>query len=565
MTIVEPAFEMLFVGSEVDAADAGIGETKLAGPALDVARKGAVIMSRVEIAGPHALIVELVRAYNSRMSTPSHRRDLYSVEQIRTLETQALSALHMSGPELMRRAATAALNSLRRRWPQMRHICVHCGPGNNGGDGYLLAVLARAAGMQVEVVALEGSSRGDAAVARAEWLRDGGRIVDWNAHTELPEAELHVDALYGIGLNRAPAAEAARLIDNINASGRPILALDVPSGLHANTGDCPDAAIRADATVTFIASKRGLQTGRAADHVGDLELAMLGVPEHVFQSTQADARLLAAEHLPPRPRYANKGNNGHVLVVGGDHGMAGACRLAAESALRIGAGLVSVATRSEHIPAINAARPELMAHAVESAQQLQPMLDKASVLAVGPGLGRADWGRTLWSAALAPGKSLVLDADGLNLLAEKPCVFSTPVVLTPHPGEAARLLGSKTADVEKDRFAAVRELSRKYKAVVVLKGSGSLIADPDGRLNVCPWGNPGMASGGMGDLLTGVIAALLAQGCDAWHAACLGVGLHARAGDMAAEQGERGLLASDLLGPLRHLVNGTQRSAHRDG
>jgi NAD(P)H-hydrate epimerase len=496
---------------------------------------------------------------------PSHRRDLYSVEQIRVLESAALAALQISGPDLMRRAATAALNSLRRRWPQVRHVCIHCGPGNNGGDGFLLAVLAREAGLQVDLVALGAMSSGDATSARAEWLETGGQIWQWDAESRLPLAELHVDALYGIGLNRVPEPPAARLIECINASGKPVFALDVPSGLNADTGHCLGDAIRADATVTFIAGKRGLQTGRAADHVGELELVTLGVPEYVLQNLPPDAQLLAPEALPPRPRYANKGNNGHVLVIGGDHGMAGASRLAADSALRIGAGLVSVATRVEHIPAMNATRPELMAHAVDGPQQLQPMLEKASVLALGPGLGRAAWGRILWSTALEANKSLVLDADGLNLLASEPRKFTAPTVLTPHPGEAARLLGASTAEIEKDRFAAARELAKKYDAVVVLKGAGSLIADPDGRLDVCPWGNPGMASGGMGDLLTGVIAALLAQGCTAWQAACLGVGLHARAGDLAAEQGERGLLASDLLAPLRTLVNSVPDGGHRDG
>jgi ADP-dependent NAD(P)H-hydrate dehydratase / NAD(P)H-hydrate epimerase len=219
-----------------------------------------------------------------------------------------------------------------------------------------------------------------------------------------------------------------------------------------------------------------------------------------------------------------------------------------------------VATRAEHVHALNATRPELMAHGVDGPQALVPMLEKASVLALGPGLGQAAWGHALWLTALDADKPLVLDADGLNLLSREPRRFSASTVLTPHPGEAARLLGVSTAEVEHDRFAAVRELSRRYGAVAVLKGAGSLIADTDGRLDVCPWGNPGMASGGMGDLLTGVVAALLAQGCSAWQAACLGVSLHARAGDRAAQQGERGLLASDLLAPLRALGNGVPGS-----
>ena len=495
------------------------------------------------------------------MSAYPHRRDLYTVEQVRTMEREALTALGISGHDLMRRAASAALNSLRRHWPQVRHVSIYCGPGNNGGDGFLLGVLAREAGLQVRLVALSTDAHGDAALARSAWEAGGGRVQLWDpdgelAGTDLNGAELLVDALYGIGLNRAPERSVATLIEHINARGVPVLALDLPSGLNADSGHAPGAVVRADVTVTFIAGKRGLHTGRSADLVGVLELASLGVPDSVYVGIRPDAQLLAADALPPRSRYANKGDNGHVLVIGGEHGMAGAVRLAGESALRGGAGLVSVATRVGHVPALNAARPELMAHAVDGPQALESLLERADVLALGPGLGQGAWGHALWLTALDANKPLVLDADGLNLLASEPRTFTAPTVLTPHPGEAARLLGVTTKDVEKDRFAAVRELARRYAAVVVLKGSGSLIADPDGRLDVCPWGNPGMASGGMGDLLTGVVAALLAQGCTPWHAACLGVGLHARAGDRAAQQGERGLLATDLLVPLRALGNG---------
>jgi ADP-dependent NAD(P)H-hydrate dehydratase / NAD(P)H-hydrate epimerase len=498
------------------------------------------------------------------MPVHPYSRDLRTVEQLRTMERASLAALGISGHELMRRAASAALNSLRRHWPQLQHICIHCGPGNNGGDGFLLGVLAREAGLQVELVALSATAHGDAALARAAWEADGGKVQLWDIDGVLPAAELHVDALYGIGLNRAPEPAVVQLIEQINHSGRPVLALDVPSGLNTDTGACPGVAIRACVTVTFIAGKRGLHTGRAADQVGVLELATLGVPDSVYAAMSPDAQLLIADALPPRLRYANKGDNGHVLVIGGEHGMAGAVHLAGESALRAGAGLVSVATRAEHVFALNAARPELMAHGVDGPQALAPLLERAGVLALGPGLGQAAWGHALWLTALDANKPLVLDADGLNLLAREQRRFTVPTVMTPHPGEAARLLGVATREIERDRFAAARELANRYAAVVVLKGSGTLIADSDGRLDVCPWGNPGMASGGMGDLLTGIVAALLAQGCSARRAACLGVGLHARAGDRAAQQGERGLLASDLLAPLRELGNGLS-SCERDG
>lgn len=492
------------------------------------------------------------------MHADRHLRDLYTVEQVRALDRRAIGDLGISGFELMNRAAAAAFTCLCQQWPHARRIVVFCGPGNNGGDGYLLASLAYGAGLGVEVVELSDVAHGDAALARDTWLRDAGITHRWHQDSALPHADAYVDALYGTGLNRAPDAASGALIERINASGIPVLALDVPSGLNADTGHCPGSAIRAQVTVSFIAAKRGMYTGQAATKVGALHVDTLGLPGVLWQGMPVDATLLDAMHLPPRARDAHKGDSGHVLAIGGDHGTAGAIRLCGEAALRAGAGLVSIATRSDNLFALNSARPELMPHGVHGPQDLQTLLARATVLAVGPGLGQGAWGHALWLTALDSGKPLVLDADGLNLLAQEPRRFASPVVLTPHPGEAARLLGKSNADVQTDRFAAARELAQRYGAVVVLKGSGSLIANPDGRLDVCIWGNPGMGSGGMGDLLTGVIAALIAQGCSAWDAARIGVGLHARAGDVAARKGERGLLASDLLEPLRALGNGLE-------
>lgn len=493
------------------------------------------------------------------MTASVHRHELYTVDQVRALDRRAIDTLGIPGYELMQRAAAAALVCLRQHWPHARRIAVYCGPGNNGGDGFLLAALAREAGLQAEVIAL-GDSRGDDAVrARQEFEHGGGIVQAWHEDLPLPAPDVQVDALFGTGLQRALAPDVAALVQRIHAMGKPLLALDVPSGVNADTGAVPGEAIRADVTVMFIAAKRGLYTGFAPGYVGQVQWESLGLPEALWEASRADAQLMEPASLPARPRQAHKGDNGHVLAIGGDHGTAGAIRLCGEAALRAGAGLVSVATRGEHLLALNAARPELMAHEVHGPQALEELLGRATVLAVGPGLGKGAWGHALWMTALDAGKPMVLDADGLNLLADEPRPFAAPTVLTPHPGEAARLLGCDTAAIAADRFAAVRNLARRYGAVAVLKGAGSLVADPDGRVAVCPWGNPGMASGGMGDLLTGIVAALLAQGCDAWQAACLGVGLHARAGDLAARQhGERGLLASDLLEPLRLLLNGRE-------
>ncbi|WHZ20745.1 MAG: NAD(P)H-hydrate epimerase/ ADP-dependent (S)-NAD(P)H-hydrate dehydratase [Rhodanobacteraceae bacterium] len=487
------------------------------------------------------------------MPNPDPQLALYTTAQVRALDQAAIAA-GIPGIELMERAARAAFDALRRRWPQARTLCVLCGPGNNGGDGFLMAALARAAGIQANVVATSEHSVGDAALARERCLREGGRVLQ--VASDLPDADVYVDALFGSGLNRAPSGDAAALIAAVNAQPKPVLALDVPSGLDSDTGVAFAPCVRATATVCFVGWKRGLFTAQGPDQCGERTLATLDIPERIYAQADPDAVLLTPQALPPRHRDSHKGRYGHVLAIGGDLGAGGAVRMCGEAAARVGAGLVSIATREANVGAILSARPELMPQGVHVPRNLEPLLARASVLAVGPGLGQDDWGRGLWQVALDAAKPTVLDADGLNLLAAAPRALPEACVLTPHPGEAAHLLGTTTAGVQADRFAAARALAQQHRAVVALKGAGSLIADPEGRIAVCPWGNPGMASGGMGDVLTGVIAGLLAQGLSPWNAACLGVGLHARAGDLAARAGERGLLASDLFAYLRALVNG---------
>lgn len=487
------------------------------------------------------------------MATPDPQTALFTTAQVRALDRAAIDG-GIPGIELMERAAQSALDVLRRRWPQVRSVCVACGPGNNGGDGFLLAALARRAGLEAHVVAVSDQAAGDAGLARERFLGEGGTLS--SADSPLPEADLYVDGLFGSGLNRAPQGDAARLIVALNAQSKPVLALDVPSGLDSDTGVAFDPCVKAAATVCFVGWKRGLFTAQGPDHCGERSLATLGMSSGVFADQSPDAMLLTPQSLPARPRDSHKGRYGHVLAIGGDLGAGGAVRMCGEAALRVGAGLVSIATREANVAATLAGRPELMPHGVHVPRNLEPLLERASVIALGPGLGRGDWGRGLWELALDAGKPTVLDADGLNLLAESSHSLPEPIVLTPHPGEASRLLGRSTKDVQADRFAAVRALAEKYRAVVVLKGEGSLISGPAGNVALCRWGNPGMASGGTGDVLTGVIAGLLAQGLDAWEAACLGVGLHARAGDLAARAGERGLLATDLFPYLRALVNG---------
>ncbi len=484
---------------------------------------------------------------------------LYTAQAVRELDRLAIERYGIAGLDLMNRAGAAVFGEMRRRWPRARRLAVVCGTGNNGGDGFVVARLARAAGMQVSVL-LPGEAarlKGDAR-ASFEALRAAGVSAHAFSSEALREAELIVDALFGTGLERPLEGIYLEAVNAINHSGVPLIAVDIPSGLHADSGAVQGAAARARVTVSFIGLKQGLFTGRGPAHCGEVVFDDLGVPAAVYSQLAPNALLTRdnelAACLPPRERDAHKGRHGHVLVIGGDAGMAGAARMAALAAARAGAGLVSVATHPQHAAFCNALSPEIMTHAVADARALRPLLQRASVVAVGPGLGMGTWGKPLFDAALDSGLPLIVDADALNLLAQEPA-RREDWVLTPHPGEAGRLLESSAAAVQADRFAAVCAVQARYGGVAVLKGAGTLIAGPGGPLALCAAGNPGMAAGGMGDLLTGVIAGLIAQGLDMQQAARIGVHLHARAGDAVAREGERGMLATDLLPHIRHGVN----------
>ncbi|MFT4198996.1 MAG: NAD(P)H-hydrate dehydratase [Pseudoxanthomonas sp.] len=483
---------------------------------------------------------------------------LHGLAAARALDAAASARIDGGAYALMERAGRAAWQFLAQRWPDARRITVVCGPGNNGGDGYVLARLARRARRQVCVVHLDEHVPRTPLAQRActAWLGEGGRVALFP--DELPPADVVVDALFGIGLARAPQGDAQALVEAINAQPAPVLALDVPSGVDAGSGAVPGAAVRAHATVQFLQRHAGLYTGAALDHVGEAALDTLDIADELLAAQPADAHLLDASMLGhwlrPRLRDSHKGNAGHVLCIGGDRGHGGAILLAAEAALRSGAGLVSVATRAAHVAPLLARRPEAMAHAVESGEDLAPLLQAASVVAIGPGLGQDAWGQAMLRLALRAGRPLVLDADALNLLASAPQPLDD-AILTPHPGEAARLLGRDTAQVQADRFAAVAALAQLAPAAI-LKGAGSLVAAAGQPPRVLDAGNPGMASGGMGDVLTGVVAALRAQGLAPFEAASAGALLHSAAGDAAAAGlGERGLLASDLFAPLQRMAN----------
>jgi len=486
---------------------------------------------------------------------------LYRAEQVREFDRIAIQEYAIPGAELMQRAGSRAFQLLRELWPQAVHIHVICGVGNNGGDGYVVARLAKQAGLQVRVFLLGDPAKiqGDALTMAQAWRKQGGEISPFD---ELPNnCDLIVDAILGTGLEREVTGAWADAIQVINRHPAPVLAIDIPSGLNSDTGREMGSAIQADATLSFIGLKQGMFTGQGPDCCGEIHFDALELPARIYARQFLSARRIdwmkLSSLIPARQRSAHKGDFGHVLVIGGDRGFSGAARLAAEAAARCGAGLVSVATHPEHAAHLNLGRPELMCRGVLDSGDLSPLLSRASVIAIGPGLGQGEWGRDLFSAAMQAGLPMVVDADALNLLSEAP--VRQKWVLTPHPGEAARLLGVVNRSIQADRFRALEQLQSRFGGVVVLKGAGTLIGDGSSHPpSICSGGNPGMATGGSGDLLTGIIASMIAQGFDLREAAELGVALHAAAGDRVAMQGEIGMLAGDLLASFRGLLNRSQ-------
>ena len=485
---------------------------------------------------------------------------LYQTEQIRQLESLVYETNSCCPFDLMLLAGQAVLDEIQHRYPNTQTLLVYCGKGNNGGDGIVVAGLAQQAGLTVDMqLTCDAECLSDTAKQALVFALQAG-VKPKAVQAEIsPEVDIIVDALLGIGLRDAVSEALLPVVTLINSADVPVVSIDVPSGLDSDTGDVKGQAVKADVTVTMIGLKQGLYTAKAAAHCGDVVLAKLNVPNKIIEKVKPTASLLQWREikplLPRRNRDTHKGDCGHVLIIGGDYGMGGAVRMAAEAAMRAGAGLVTVATRPEHLNVVVGARPEIMCSEVATAADLAPLLKRANVVVIGPGLGKSDWARDLLNCVLSSYHKMVLDADALNLLSEVP-QQADDWVLTPHPGEASRLLDCTTADIQEDRFLALRELVLRYRGVIALKGAGTLIGTPDKPPALCTAGNPGMASGGMGDILSGMIGGLIAQGLRCYEAACAGILIHAMAGDQASKQhGERGLLATDLLHHIRLLVN----------
>lgn len=489
-----------------------------------------------------------------------HASPILLTADLRQIEQAALAGRNPA--PLMERAGLAAAELARKlAGDSGRPVLILAGPGNNGGDALVVARHLRQWWFKVSVVCAGNPQQysADAAAALQAWRKAGGEFV-----TEIPAAQdwaLVIDGLFGIGLKRNPDGNYAALVEQVNALDVPVLALDIPSGLDADTGRVMGCAVQADHTITFIALKPGLLTLDGPDHCGVVHVADLGLAAEV--DAAAHGVLIGDDVLthvlPPRPRNSHKGTYGSAGIIGGAHGMVGAALLAARAALKCGAGRVYAGLIAGDAPLVDAQQPELMLRPADAVLRL----DHLSALAIGPGLGdSADVAEYLdWALEIAV--PLVLDADALNQIASNAALKDklkqrvTATILTPHPAEAARLLGCTTDEVQHDRVTAALRLARACNADVVLKGAGSICAWPDGHWAVNTSGNPGMASAGTGDVLTGVIVALLAQGVDQRHALTAGAHLHGAAADQLVKTGcgPIGLTAGEIIDAARALLN----------
>ncbi|MES2263456.1 MAG: NAD(P)H-hydrate dehydratase [Pseudomonadota bacterium] len=490
---------------------------------------------------------------------------LYSVAEIRTIEQAAAQRLPPGA--LMQRAGQAGANAALDLLPfstSRARVLVLAGPGNNGGDALETAAHLAYAGAQVTVLHFESGQPPSPETAHAlQRARSSTAVFEELSPEAIAAAEwnLVIDGLFGIGLQRPLEGEIRALVEAVNQIGCAVLALDVPSGLNADTGAIvgPDgAAVRATHTVTFIGDKPGLYTCDGRDYAGVVQVSRLDLEPVVFQSSRLhlnDVKFFS-RHLRARRHNTHKGSYGNVAVIGGVHGMTGAPILAGRAALLTGAGRVYVCF-ADNTPAYDSVYPEMMCRLARDFD-----FDTAA-LVTGPGLGSARIAQDLLARAIGSNSPLLLDADALNLLAVDPVLQATlaergaATLLTPHPLEAARLLGLSMAEVQADRVGAARHLAERLRAVVVVKGSGSVIASPEGHAVINTTGNPALATAGTGDILAGLCGSLLAQGWPAWEAALAGVWLHGMAADVLVTEGcgPIGLSAGELIPAIRTALN----------
>ena len=498
---------------------------------------------------------------------------LYSADSVRAMDRYLIEQQGVDGFELMQTAARSAFRHLVAFWPGAQPVLVLCGAGNNGGDGYLVAANAKRHGIDVACVAvaptekLTGDARSACQKARADGVEilEGSALSDADLQARMDSAAVVVDAMLGTGVTGAPREPFANVIGQLNQSGKPVLAVDLPSGLDATTGAATGDVVHADVTVTFIGAKTGLFTGAGAGVCGQVMFEALGA----INAGQQSGEMLLAElypwarcqsWLPERPANAHKGMFGHVLVVAGDHGFGGAGIMAAEAASRAGAGLVSLATRPEYVTAALARCPSLMVRGVTHGSELPALLEKPDVVVCGPGIGQSAWGQQMLQQVIASGKPRVLDADALNIMADRAPSPADNHVLTPHPGEAARLLGCSVQEVEADRMGAAACIQKLWHGIVLLKGAGTVVATGSGVPGIIPGGNPGMATGGMGDVLSGILGAFLGQIPSARQAVMASAALHLAAADEAGQnKGYMGLLPADVIEAVPQVLVRSER------
>lgn len=487
---------------------------------------------------------------------------LYSADQVRELDKHVINEEGIPGFDLMSMSGHVAFDLLIKTWPDVRAVTVLCGGGNNAGDGYIVAGLARKAGLSVALVSMVDITQlqGDAAKALA-WAREIGvepRLFDGQMSLN---GEVFVDALLGTGINKPVTGNYLAAIEWLNQQNRPVLSLDLPSGLNADTGAIMGSAVQADVTITFVGMKQGLLTSEGPDVCGELVFSDLEIPASVYDSIEPAAQRISlasiGHGLCTRKAASHKGDFGHLMIIGGDHGMGGSVILAAEAAVRCGAGLVTVVTRPEHVPSVLARIPEVMCVGVNSGQDLEPLMSEPTAIVLGPGLGKSAWGQQLLQQVMFTDLPIVAGGDALSILALGKIthnLVSRESIVCSHPAEASQLLNCTPEDVQEERFIAAAKLAELFQGSAILKGVGTLIAQ-ENKVSLCSDGNPSMAVGGMGDILNGVLGALLAQGLSAHDAARHGVCLHFAAADRAAGNDLRGLLASDVIPYLRRLAN----------
>lgn len=496
--------------------------------------------------------------------------------QMREIDELAIREIGIPSVVLMENAGRGAAEVIKKRYGlERKRILVLCGRGNNGGDGLVVARYLKNWGAEVKVCLLaeKESIKGDAELNLRIWTKIGGELIEikevqnirW-VKESIEWAHLIVDAILGTGAKKGLSPLFKEVIELVNSSRKPVVALDLPSGVDPTTGEVEETAIKADCTITFGMPKVGLVVYPGAAYVGDLEVVDIGIPKTLLEQKPGDHFLLDpyelyVKVLGPREKDTHKGTYGHLLVVAGSRGKTGAAAMVGEAALKIGAGLVTVAIPESLNPILEVKLTEVMTEplpeeegflAKEALGKVLHLMEGKKALAVGPGLGVSEATRELIYGLLRESTiPMVFDADAINCLAgnlEPLKAKKAPLILTPHPGEMGRLVGMAPSEVKARKLELVRTLTRQYEVIVVLKGAGTIIGDPSGTVYINPTGNPGMASGGMGDVLTGLIGGLLAQGVEPLEAAKLGVYLHGLAGDLACEElGELSLVATDLL------------------